>query len=27
VELILCPLPPAEGIGLALRDRLHKAAK
>ena len=27
VELILCPLPPAEGIGLALRDRLNKAAK
>jgi L-threonylcarbamoyladenylate synthase len=27
VEVILCPLPPAEGIGLAVRDRLHKAAK
>jgi len=27
VELILCPLPSAEGIGLALRDRLNKAAK
>ncbi|HVZ82393.1 MAG TPA: L-threonylcarbamoyladenylate synthase [Terracidiphilus sp.] len=24
--VILCPLPPAEGIGAALRDRLHKAA-
>jgi L-threonylcarbamoyladenylate synthase len=27
VEVILCPLPAAEGIGLAVRDRLHKAAK
>jgi L-threonylcarbamoyladenylate synthase len=27
VELILCPLPPAEGLGLAIRDRLLKAAK
>jgi L-threonylcarbamoyladenylate synthase len=27
VEVILCPMPPAEGIGLAVRDRLHKAAK
>lgn len=25
--VILCPLPPAEGIGAAIRDRLHKAAK
>ena len=24
--LILCPLPPAEGIGAAIRDRLRKAA-
>ncbi len=24
--VILCPLPPAEGIGAALRDRLRKAA-
>ena len=27
VEIIVCPLPPAEGIGLAIRDRLAKAAK
>ena len=27
VEAIVCPLPKAEGIGLALRDRLRKAAK
>jgi L-threonylcarbamoyladenylate synthase len=27
VEAIVCPLPPAEGIGLAVRDRLTKAAK
>ena len=27
VEVIVCPLPKAEGIGLALRDRLRKAAK
>ena len=27
VEVIVCPLPPAEGIGLAIRDRLRKAAK
>jgi L-threonylcarbamoyladenylate synthase len=27
VETIICPLPPAEGIGLALRDRLLKAAR
>jgi L-threonylcarbamoyladenylate synthase len=27
VEVIVCPLPPAEGIGLAVRDRLRKAAK
>ncbi|MFC5863998.1 L-threonylcarbamoyladenylate synthase [Acidicapsa dinghuensis] len=25
-DVILCPLPPASGVGLALRDRLHKAA-
>jgi len=24
--VILCPLPPAEGIGAAIRDRLRKAA-
>ena len=23
--VILCPLPPAEGIGAAIRDRLFKA--
>jgi L-threonylcarbamoyladenylate synthase len=27
VEVIVCPLPPANGIGLAIRDRLRKAAK
>jgi L-threonylcarbamoyladenylate synthase len=27
VEVIVCPLPKPEGIGLALRDRLRKAAK
>lgn len=27
VALILCPLPAAEGIGVAIRDRLLKAAK
>ena len=27
VEVIVCPLPEAMGIGLALRDRLRKAAK
>jgi L-threonylcarbamoyladenylate synthase len=27
VEVIVCPMPPAEGIGLAVRDRLRKAAK
>lgn len=27
VAIIVCPLPNAEGIGLALRDRLLKAAK
>ncbi|MDR3762472.1 MAG: L-threonylcarbamoyladenylate synthase [Acidobacteriota bacterium] len=27
VAVIVCPLPPAEGIGLAVRDRLLKAAK
>jgi L-threonylcarbamoyladenylate synthase len=26
VEIIVCPLPPASGIGLAIRDRLRKAA-
>lgn len=25
--VILCPLPPAEGVGAAIRDRLHKAAR
>ena len=25
--VILCPLPPAEGLGVAIRDRLHKAAR
>jgi L-threonylcarbamoyladenylate synthase len=25
--VILCPLPPAEGIGVAIRDRLRKAAR
>ena len=27
VTVILCPLPPAKGIGLAIRDRLEKAAR
>jgi L-threonylcarbamoyladenylate synthase len=27
VDIILCPLPPEEGLGLALRDRLRKAAR
>jgi L-threonylcarbamoyladenylate synthase len=27
VEAILCPMPPAEGLGLAIQDRLLKAAK
>ena len=27
VSVILCPLPGAEGVGLALRDRLQKAAR
>jgi L-threonylcarbamoyladenylate synthase len=27
VELILCPLPKAEGLGQAIQDRLFKAAK
>jgi L-threonylcarbamoyladenylate synthase len=27
VGVIICPLPPADGIGLAIRDRLRKAAK
>jgi L-threonylcarbamoyladenylate synthase len=26
-SVILCPLPPAEGIGIAIRDRLQKAAR
>ncbi len=25
--VILCPLPPAEGLGAAIRDRLRKAAQ
>ncbi len=27
VKQILCPLPPEDGLGAALRDRLQKAAK
>lgn len=27
VEVIVCPLPPEEGLGLAIRDRLQKAAR
>jgi L-threonylcarbamoyladenylate synthase len=27
VSVILCPLPTADGVGLALRDRLQKAAR
>jgi L-threonylcarbamoyladenylate synthase len=27
VDVMVCPMPPAEGIGLAIRDRLRKAAK
>jgi L-threonylcarbamoyladenylate synthase len=27
VDVIICPMPPPEGIGLAIRDRLRKAAK
>ena len=27
VENILCPVPPADGIGSAIRDRLYKAAR
>jgi len=27
VDVILCPLPPPEGLGLAIQDRLLKAAK
>ena len=27
VDLIVCPLPPEAGFGLAIRDRLRKAAK
>jgi L-threonylcarbamoyladenylate synthase len=26
-SVILCPLPAAQGIGIAIRDRLHKAAR
>jgi L-threonylcarbamoyladenylate synthase len=26
VEMIVCPMPPAEGLGVAIRDRLQKAA-
>jgi L-threonylcarbamoyladenylate synthase len=26
-EVIVCPLPPPYGIGVAIRDRLLKAAK
>jgi L-threonylcarbamoyladenylate synthase len=26
-SIILCPLPPATGIGIAIRDRLRKAAR
>ena len=25
--VILCPLPPADGVGEAIRDRLRKAAR
>jgi L-threonylcarbamoyladenylate synthase len=27
LDVIACPLPPSEGLGLALRDRLEKAAR
>ncbi|CAN5658341.1 L-threonylcarbamoyladenylate synthase [soil metagenome] len=27
VTVILCPMPPANGLGLAIRDRLEKAAR
>ena len=27
VDLILCPLPPGEELGVAIRDRLGKAAR
>ena len=27
VSIILCPLPPSNGLGLAIRDRLEKAAR
>ncbi len=27
VDVIVCPMPPAQGLGLAIRDRLRKAAK
>jgi len=26
-EVIVCPMPPAEGIGMAIRDRLRKASQ
>jgi L-threonylcarbamoyladenylate synthase len=27
VEVIICPMPPPEGIGMAIRDRLRKASQ
>jgi L-threonylcarbamoyladenylate synthase len=27
VDVIVCPMPPPAGIGLAVRDRLRKAAR
>jgi L-threonylcarbamoyladenylate synthase len=27
VDVIVCPIPPPDGIGMAIRDRLRKAAK
>jgi L-threonylcarbamoyladenylate synthase len=27
IDIILCPFPPEDGVGLALRDRLRKAAR
>jgi L-threonylcarbamoyladenylate synthase len=27
VDVIVCPMPPPRGLGLAIRDRLRKAAK
>jgi L-threonylcarbamoyladenylate synthase len=27
IDVMVCPMPPADGIGLAVRDRLRKAAK